>query len=251
MSKIITITGLFLILLVSGGFFNPPMFFPVASGALTSPINIGTAGGTNSGATSMVITTTQNVPAGSTIVVPCMVNNSGSTGPTSVTDSASNTYNKRIDTAMNTGVYGNVQFWEAHNVTALSSGSSITIAFASGQRAYVAAAVATNAQSSPYDTKNNTTGSNTSSGSHAISLTTSSSNEIVFGVIWGQNTGDLTNDGTWTALTAPTAQGSSPGQYAELIWAYKLFPSAGTATYTPSSSTAGNGWETGVVAFKQ
>lgn len=229
--------------------FPFPFFLGVA--ALSAPINLGTAGGTNSGATSMVITTSGNVPTGSTIVVACMVNNTGSTGASSVTDSASNTYTSRIDVAMNSTGYGAVQFWEAHNVSALSSGSSITIAFASGQRSYVAAAAATNAQTNPYDTKNNTTGSNTSSGSHAISLTTASNNEIAFGIIWGQNTGDLTNDGTWTALTAPTTQGSSAGQYSEFVWAYKLFPTAGSATYTPSSSTGGNGWQTGIVAFKQ
>lgn len=51
MKKLAIITGLFLVLVVSGGFFNPPMFFPVASVvyAVWSTTNTSTAPGKESG----------------------------------------------------------------------------------------------------------------------------------------------------------------------------------------------------------
>lgn len=234
----------------------PIALFPLGyDKMLKAPVGIGTAAGNSGAATSFTITTTSAVPANGTIIVVAQTNYGASdstTAPSSISDSVNGSYTLAGSTTSNynANTYGGWGLWYVKAGSGLASGSTITVNITSGANAYVATAIwVQNLSSSPFDVQGTASIGGTGSGSHAVTTgTLATTKEICIGVITVINTGDATNDGSWTALPS-VSQTAAAGRMCEIDWAYKIVSATTSQTYTPSTGGAG-GYSVRAYAFK-
>lgn len=210
--------------------------------AIGTPTAIG-QNSTSAAASSLVLTTTAAVPAGAMIVLEIANHNSAAVVPSSVTDSAGNTYT--LISAINSSAVSETLAY-ALNATALASGSTITITFPSTRNAAAAAYYVTGiATSGAVDQQaSNTTGSSATPSVGPTSATTQA-DELVIGLFGYSNSRTFTPGSGYTALATVESTGTVRGTTGE----YKIVSATGTQTPdgTFSSSTSFAGL---VVTFK-
>lgn len=210
--------------------------------AIGTPTAIG-QNSTSAAASSLVLTTTAAVPAGAMIVLEIANHNSAAVVPSSVTDSAGNTYT--LISAINSSAVSETLAY-ALNATALASGSTITITFPSTRNAAAAAYSVTGiATASAVDQQaSNTTGSSATPSVGPTSATTQA-DELVIGLFGYSNSRTFTPGSGYTALATVESTGTVRGTTGE----YKIVSATGTQTPdgTFSSSTSFAGL---VVTFK-
>lgn len=170
---------------------------------IQAPVNVGTA--TSSAVSSLPLTTTADIPAGSLIVVFVSISKSSTISVSSMSDTAGNSYSLARTSTWDLGTFITNEIWYKANATAMSSGGTITatLSATSGNDQSIQAAYVLNAApSSPLDKVN----SASSGGSCALPLPASGStgtltqaNEIAFGFHGGYS----------NAATTPTTTPSS------------------------------------------
>lgn len=204
--------------------------------AIGTPTAIG-QNSTSSAASSLAITTTAAVPAGAMIVLEIANHNSASVVPSSVTDSAGNTYT--LISSINSSAVSETLAY-ALNATALASGSTITITFPSARNAAAAAYYVTGiATASAVDQQaSNTTGSSATPSVGPTSATTQA-DELIIGLFGYSNSRTFTPGSGYTALATVESTGTVRGTTGE----YKIVSATGAqtadGTFNSSATFAG------------
>jgi formylmethanofuran dehydrogenase subunit C len=204
--------------------------------AIGTPTAIG-QNATSSSATSLVITTTAAVPAGAMIFLEIANHNSAAVVPSSVTDSAGNSYTL-VSAANSSSVSETLAY--ALNASALASGQTITITFPSSRNAAAAAYSVTGiATASAADQQaTNTTGSGASP-SVGPTGTTTQADELVIGLFGYGNSRTFTPGSGYTALATIESTGTVRGTTGE----YKIVSATGAqtadGTFNSSATYAG------------
>ena len=202
--------------------------------AIGTPTALG-QNSTSTAATTLAITTTAAVPAGAMIFLE--ISNHNNVLPSSVTDSAGNTYTL-VSAANGTTVAATLAY--ALNAAALASGSTITITWASGRNAAAAAYYVTGiATASAADQQaTNTTGSSATPSVGPTSATTQA-DELVIGLFGYSNTHTFTPGSGYTALATVESTGTVRGTCGE----YKIVSATGAqtanGTFNSSATFAG------------
>ena len=200
--------------------------------AIGTPQKIG-SNSTSAAAATLTITTTVAVAAGEAILVAIANHNTAAVVPSSVTDSAGNTYT--LITAPNSSaVSGTLAY--AINATALASGQTITITFPSTRNAAaVASRVSGIATASAFDqSATNTTGSGTAA-SVGPTGTTTQADELVVGLFAYSNTHTFTAGSGYTGLDTVESTTTVRGVTTEykIVAATGASSRASAATVTP------------------
>lgn len=202
----------------------------------------------NSGATSVVVTI--STTTGNLLVANIHVNSETAITVTSVTDTASNTWTKAVNTTSSTGSGNRAEIWYAANATAVSS-VTVTISAAQVVVANISeySGVAT---SSPLDgTPQGVSRTSCSTGGSACtspSLTTTNADDLLVTTLSVRNSGSPTFTGPgspWNLLTH--AGNDRPSSY--LKPAYQIVAATGTYSASWDMSVADT-VDTAIVAFK-
>ncbi|WP_239404567.1 hypothetical protein, partial [Frankia sp. Cj3] len=185
--------------------------------------------------TTAVLTTTAAVTAGRSIIVIADANGAVSA---TCTDSASNTYN--LDGQVANGSAVTTYIFSAHNVTALASGQTITLTFASarnqiGVQAHQVAGIKGARDGSTTGVANNSTALSTG----AISTTSDNDFLVAAWSMAGNNTALTFTPGTGMTALGYTQAGSSSSSR-ELFAEYRLVASPSSAQAKATVSTAKN-----------
>lgn len=214
-----------------------------ARAAIGAPTYIGSNADATNTATSLVITTGANAPAGCMIGVE-IIGSSAINTSFAITDSASNAYT--TTTFLNWNGSNRQAFAYSPNPVLLSSGGTITLSWTGGGRiAASAVSVCGLGTAAPLDiTGAGTTGTGTSDSIATGTLT--QADEIIFAATGLANTSaGYTPGGSFTTLTAPTQ-----GTNSTLLWSYQIVAATTTVTYGPTWTTS-RGFGSNVWTFKQ
>jgi hypothetical protein len=214
--------------------------------------DVGSAQSKTSG-TSLAVTTTAAVTAGDELMIAFAADSGG--GTCTVTDSlpTSNTYNNVLEVTNS----GNVRtiIFAAYNVTALPSGSTITIncATAVTARAAVVSAFRHLAHPGVVDQTHTGTGSSSSPSSGATSTTTQTY-ELLIGAV-GMEGPRADNPGTWSnsftdGLRLGTSYGSAGGDTDITVGlGWRIVGSTGAYTAAKGGLATSRDWAAAIVTF--
>lgn len=212
---------------------------------LSAPVAIGAAT-VSPAATSIVLTTTANAPAGNPIIV--LLTEHVATAASALVDSAGNTYT-RVDLD-NQG--GQKELWWTPNTLGLASGGTITATMTSTRANMLAAHVPGLSGGSFASGATALAGTFTAPSTTPPSVNSAALSSGVEKLLIGWvelNTGavdsEITDNNGWTEID--NGANSAPWH---LHWAYKIIDASTTAaqTYAPTLSTTRN-WVTNIAAF--
>lgn len=201
---------------------------------------IGSAG-TTAGGTTISMTTTAAIPAGSTVVVAISSAKASTISVSSVSD-GTNSYALAAASGWGAATLVGLDFWYVNNANPVSSGATITATFSSTNidPGYIAAALVLNLQSSPFDKSNFTQYSSpTTAPSSGATATLTQANEVCFGAATGYTSPatstTLTESSGWTNL-ASINNGTSTRYY--IIFGYKIVAATTAQNYQPTLGSA-------------
>lgn len=191
--------------------------------AIGTPADVGSNATTGTVVTSLAITLSSGVAAGSLILVAIANHNSAAFVPDAVTDTAGNTYTI-VSAANSNAVTANLAY--CANAAALSAGNTITVTYSTTRHIAMRAYSVSGAAASAFDqSATNAAGSGTSA-SVGPTGTTTQANELVFAVFGYQNSKTFTAGTGYTAGTKTETTSTIRGVIAE----WKTVSATGTQT---------------------
>lgn len=200
--------------------------------AIGTPADVGNNATSGTAVTSLAITLSSGIAAGSLILVAIANHNSAAVVPDSVTDTAGNTYTI-LSAANSNAVTANLAY--CANALALSAGDTITVTYSVtrhiAMRAYSVSGAATASVLDQQATNAAGTGTSASVGPTG---TTTQANELVFAVFGYQNSKTFTAGGPYTAGTKTETTSTIRGVIAE----WKTVSATGAQTADGSWNSA-------------
>jgi hypothetical protein len=226
-----------------------PIIVPPAVGTAQYIGFAGSATSKVSGTTLTITIGTDGVPLGHTLIVRAAGDYLAS-APT-VADSRGNTYT-RDRTGADAGTIIRASIYSAPIATALQSGDTITVTWASSvnTRAAVVDEFATILTSSPVDVANGTSGSSATPTANAT--TTNADDMLVsFAAVAGDVSDSFTPDTIhqWTDMARTGTTGGAFGDNRTINSAYRAVGATGTYSCTPILATSST-WVSGIVGYK-
>lgn len=214
--------------------------------AIGTPVQLGTKTGTSGAASTLIITTGANAPAGNLINVFASCGTT-STTITGVTDSAGNTYTPGT-AIVSVGSNGRINHFYCANPVLLSSGGTITVTYGSTSGSKYASAISTSglATTTPLDKEGAGSQSSSALSASVATGTLNQADELILGFVHCDNGGG----DTFTEASGFTANSlASINPTGALHSGYQIVSSTSTVTYAPSWNVL-RGYEGNVVSFK-